>query len=201
MGLRQSLPVFVQSLSSFASSRLQNLRASNTSLTDVPNGPFPDKAVLFDSNALTKQGRTSAEQFHRTGATKRWDDGHGSVFLCMRRTLATFDRAATKWIRAEDIEVTPPPAPFPETFALDASFGGFGLGAGTFRRCGEIGQNAPVICSCSGQWSGLQLVNFGVANLQIRIPRPMCRRFVHSARHSACMAPVSTLMLLSWIWN
>ena len=117
MGLRQSLPVFVQSLSSFASSRLQNLRASNTSLTDVPNEPFPDKAVLFDSNALTQQGRTSAEQFHRTGATKRWDDGHGSVFLCTRRTLATFDRAATKWIRSEDTEVTPPPASFPETFA------------------------------------------------------------------------------------
>ena len=35
----------------------------------------------------------------------------------MRRTLATFDRAATKWIRAEDTEVTPPPASFPETFA------------------------------------------------------------------------------------
>lgn len=64
--LRQDVGSFVASLSSFTSSRLQQLKLQSPLLPDVPVEPFPDKFVLEDSAALTKVGRSSACQYHRT---------------------------------------------------------------------------------------------------------------------------------------
>ena len=68
MGLNASLPAFSEQLAKITSSRVKDLQASSQSLPDVPKEPFPDRAVLFDPPWLTKLGRSSADQYHRTGA-------------------------------------------------------------------------------------------------------------------------------------
>ena len=64
MGLLIALDSFGASLAQFSSSRLQNLQAQNTPLPDVPGEPFPDKTLLYDSNFLMREGRTSAKCFN-----------------------------------------------------------------------------------------------------------------------------------------
>ena len=102
LGLRSSLQSFASSLASFTKSRLMDLRAAGSCLPDMPAEPFPDKMVLWDSDAMTRQGRSSAEQFFRVQAWDRFDDDDGTTFLCMRRTLATYDHASKTWVRTPD---------------------------------------------------------------------------------------------------
>ena len=54
MGLRTALPNFAQSLAEFTSSRRQNLRAQGSPLPDIPQEPFPDRALLYDANMMPK---------------------------------------------------------------------------------------------------------------------------------------------------
>ena len=107
LGLRSSLPTLMTNLASFTSSRLADLLDS---LPDVPLEPFPDKVVLHDGRHLTREGRTSAHQFYRTGAYDVWDDGEGSLFFCVPRTLATWDPAKTEWMFTPDENVQKPEA-------------------------------------------------------------------------------------------
>ena len=107
MGLRAALPAFAEQLSKFTSSRLKNFKASSSTLSDVPRGPFPDRAVLFDAPWLTKKGRSSAEQYHRTGAYDVCEN-EGSVFFAMPRALTRFDRTADEWIFTEDTNISAP---------------------------------------------------------------------------------------------
>lgn len=106
MGLRAALPAFAEQLSKFTSSRLKNLKASSPTLPDVPHEPFPDRAVLFDAPWLTTKGRSSADQYHRTGAYDVFEN-EGSLFFAMPRTLARFDRATDEWIFTEDTSLPP----------------------------------------------------------------------------------------------
>ncbi|CAE7256166.1 unnamed protein product [Symbiodinium microadriaticum] len=110
MGLRTALDSFGASLAQFSSSRLQNLKAQSTPLPDVPGEPFPDKALLYDSNFLMREGRTSAQQFRKTGAYDIWSDGEGTTFFAFPRTLCKYDSAAKTWNRVADEEVQPVPA-------------------------------------------------------------------------------------------
>ena len=109
MGLRAALPALAEQFSKFTSSHLKNLKASGSTLPDVPREPFPDRAVLFDAPWLTKKGRSSAEQYHRTGAYDVCEN-EGSVFFAMPRALARFDRTADEWIFTEDTNISAPPA-------------------------------------------------------------------------------------------
>ncbi|CAK9108613.1 unnamed protein product, partial [Durusdinium trenchii] len=117
LGLRSSLQSFASSLASFTKSRLMDLRAAGSCLPDMPAEPFPDKMVLCDSDALTRQGRSSAEQFFRVQAWDRFDDDDGTTFLCMRRTLATYDHASKTWVRTPDNAVQCPSSGFAQAFA------------------------------------------------------------------------------------
>jgi hypothetical protein len=108
-GDRYPLHAFAEQLSKFTSSRLKNLKASSPTLPDVPHEPFPDRAVLFDAPWLTTKGRSSADQYHRTGAYDVFEN-EGSLFFAMPRTLARFDRATDEWIFTEDTNVSAPPA-------------------------------------------------------------------------------------------
>ena len=77
----QKLPAFTSSLSSFTSSRLKKLAEQ---LPDVPVERFPDTFVLHDSQALTKEGRASASQYHRTAAFDKFvDDRHQNELLLL----------------------------------------------------------------------------------------------------------------------
>ena len=107
LGLRSSLPTLMTNLASFTSSRMADLPDS---LPDVPLEPFPDKVVLHDGRHLTREGRTSAHQFYRTGAYDVWDDEEGSLFFCVPRTLATWDPEKTEWIFTPDENVQKPEA-------------------------------------------------------------------------------------------
>ena len=71
LGLRTALPTFVESLDNFAKSRL----------ADQGSEPFPDKTVMWDSAALTQEGRSSADQFYRNRAWDRCEDVDGTIFL------------------------------------------------------------------------------------------------------------------------
>lgn len=114
VGIRSSLPTLVQNLGQFTKSRRQDLPES---LPDVPHDPFPDKTVLYDSNALTRGGRSSGHQYFRTGAYDVWDDGRGSVFFCMNSTLATWDRVQKDWKLTPDAEVPIPKKGFAQHMA------------------------------------------------------------------------------------
>eukprot|EP00435_Cladocopium_sp_Y103_P055477 s46_g18.t1 len=109
MGLRASLPAFTGQLAKFTKSRLKALRASSKSLPDVPKEPFPDRAVLFDTPWLTKKGRSSAEQYHRTGAYDVYEH-EGTAFFAMQRTLARYEKSAEEWKFTEDVHVSSVPA-------------------------------------------------------------------------------------------
>lgn len=109
MGLKASLPAFSAQLAKFTSSRLKDLQASSQSLPDVPKEPFPDRAVLFDSPWLTKLGRSSADQYRRTGAYDVHEHD-GNAFFGMQRTLAKYDSSVDTWNFTEDSDVPPVPA-------------------------------------------------------------------------------------------
>ena len=117
LGLRSSLSTFAQSLADFTKSRLADLRGQGSCLPDMPSEPFPDKTVLLDSDALTRQGRSSADQYFRLQAWDRFDDDDGTVFLCMRRTLATYDHDSDSWSKAPDNSVSSPSMGFARAFA------------------------------------------------------------------------------------
>jgi hypothetical protein len=117
MGLRTNLSAFAQSLANFTKSRLMDLRGQGSCLPDMPPEPFPDKTVLWDSDALTRQGLSSADQFFRTQAWDRFDEEDGTSFLCMRRTLATYDHASNSWTKTSDNAVPCPSSGFAQAFA------------------------------------------------------------------------------------
>ena len=106
LGLRTSISTFVDNLAKFAQSRLLNLKAEDSPLPDVPLEPFPDKMVLMDSDWLTSQGRTSAQQLHRTKCYDVWADASATVFA-MPSTLAKWDHAQKAWTAVSDSSVTP----------------------------------------------------------------------------------------------
>ena len=62
----------------------------------MPVEPFPDKFVLYGSDALTKLGRSSATQYYRAAAFEVFADELGGVWYCMRKTLtlAQYDKLA-----------------------------------------------------------------------------------------------------------
>ena len=101
----------------FTKSRLMDLRGQGSCLPDMPPEPFPDKTVLWDSDALTRQGLSSADQFFRTQAWDRFDEEDGTSFLCMRRTLATYDHASNSWTKTSDNAVPCPSSGFAQAFA------------------------------------------------------------------------------------
>ena len=105
--LHQPLDALFSSLQTFTQSRLKDLRAIGGPLPDVPVEPFPDRHVLLDSNVLTCGGRTSAQQYHRTGAYDIWRDANDSTYYAMRRTHATFDQDKKAWstVRTPDADV------------------------------------------------------------------------------------------------
>ena len=70
--------------------------------------PFPDKFFLYDSDALTKLGCSSAIQYHRTAAFEVFPDERGGVWYCMRQTLATYCKEAGKWKATPDNQVRKP---------------------------------------------------------------------------------------------
>lgn len=94
-----------------------DLRGEGSCLPDMPPEPFPDKTVLQDSNVLTRQGRSSADQYFRTRAWDRFDDADGTTFFCMRRTLATYDHASNSWKNTPDNAVPCPSSGFAQAFA------------------------------------------------------------------------------------
>ncbi|CAJ1330914.1 unnamed protein product, partial [Effrenium voratum] len=108
LGLRASLPSFAGSLDAFSRSRLTDLQEQGSCLPDMPMEPFPDKTVLWDSERLTRDGRTSAHQFSRTRAWDRWEGADGTVFYCMRRTLATYNHATKCWVQTADDSIRRP---------------------------------------------------------------------------------------------
>ena len=65
-GLHTLLATFSTNLASFSSSRVQNLHVRGTPFSDIPQQPFPDRVLLYDSEMLIQQGRSSAHQFYRT---------------------------------------------------------------------------------------------------------------------------------------
>ena len=117
LGLRSDLSSFSKNLADFTKSRLMDLRGEGSCLPDMPPEPFPDKTVLQDSNVLTRQGRSSADQYFRTRAWDRFDDADGTTFFCMRRTLATYDHASNSWKNTPDNAVPCPSSGFAQAFA------------------------------------------------------------------------------------
>eukprot|EP00438_Fugacium_kawagutii_P010969 Skav217175 [mRNA] locus=scaffold5232:11304:13991:+ [translate_table: standard] len=101
LGLRSNLDSFGASLGKFTQSRLADLLTSETMLPDVPGEPFPDRALLYDSDVLTKQGRTSAHQFFRTKAFDVYEHA-GTVYVAMRKSLCTWDATTSKWTMTPD---------------------------------------------------------------------------------------------------
>ena len=97
--LRQSLDALLKCLGEFTQSRLKDLQATEGELPDVPIEPFPDKHVLFDTPWLTAQGRSCADQYHRTKSYDVWSDEIGTSYYAMPRTLATYDKRAETWSR------------------------------------------------------------------------------------------------------
>ena len=97
--LRQPIDALASSLQSLMQSRLKDLQARAGVLPDAPVEPFPDKYVLSDSNKLTSEGRTSAEQYFRSGAFDMWSDGDATTYYAVRRTHATFERESRGWAR------------------------------------------------------------------------------------------------------
>jgi hypothetical protein len=83
----------------------------------MPSEPFPDKTVLLDSDCLTRQGRPSADQYFRLQAWDRCGDDDGTVFFCMRGTLATYDHDSNAWSKAPDNSVRSPSPGFARAFA------------------------------------------------------------------------------------
>ena len=149
MGLRTSLATFGKTLGNFTSSRLKNLRASGDPLPDVPREPFPDKAVLWDAESLTREGRTSAHQLHRTAAYDVWrDDAASTTFLAMPRTLCRYNGQKQAWAFTEDAdaEAVPPGTAAKlarllratETEAVSESLTSLGLGAEPLRDLDKI---------------------------------------------------------------
>lgn len=105
LGIRTALPTLFENFEQFTSSRLQDLRASNLALPDVPRVPFPDRRLLFDATWLTKEGRTSAHHFFRCKAYDTHEDGD-MAFFAMPQTLACYDAKAACWVAWSD---EPPP--------------------------------------------------------------------------------------------
>ena len=106
--LRQDVPTFVASLQSFTSSRLQQLKLQGPELPDTPVEPLPDKFVLYDSDALSKLGRSSAMQYYRTAAFEVFPDERGGLWYCLRKTLATYSKSSGKWTSTPDGDVRKP---------------------------------------------------------------------------------------------
>ena len=75
---------FVQSLQSFTSSRLNQLRLQGPELPYIP---------VHDSDGLTKLGRSSATQSHRTTAYEVFPDERGGLWHCMRKTFCCCARS------------------------------------------------------------------------------------------------------------
>eukprot|EP00439_Symbiodinium_sp_Y106_P016405 s1248_g2.t1 len=92
--LRTSIPVLAQQT-------LSQLRLRGGSLPDAPTEPFPDKWVLEDSPALTRDGRTAATQFHSCKAFTTHSDSQ-TQYWCLRRTLATYNADSGTWSRTPD---------------------------------------------------------------------------------------------------
>ena len=108
LGLRTALPTFVESLDNFAKSRLADLQSQGSCLPDMPQEPFPDKTVMWDSAALTQEGRSSADQFYRNRAWDRCEDVDGTIFYCMPRTLATYNHDTKCWEETPDNSIRRP---------------------------------------------------------------------------------------------
>ncbi|CAE7324102.1 unnamed protein product [Symbiodinium sp. CCMP2592] len=107
--LRNSLDTVVQKLNNFTQVRLEQLQAKAAPLPDVPQEPFPDRFVLWDSTALTAEGRSSASQYHRCRAFDVYSSGNTTCFA-MKRTLASYSPDAGAWSRTPDEDVEPVPA-------------------------------------------------------------------------------------------
>ena len=105
MGLKTALANFGLSLAKLTSSSLQNLRAQQSPLPDVPKEPFPDRVLLYDSNVLDAEGRSSAHQFHCTASYNKWTDEEGTTFHAFPQTLATYAADKSSWVRAKDESV------------------------------------------------------------------------------------------------
>ena len=108
--LRTTVPVFAAELDEFARHSLEQLSLGEGSLPDVPSEPYPDRFVLYDSDALTKLGRSSASQYHRCKAFVTHASSDGTAYYAMRRTLASFDACTRAWAATPDREVQSVPA-------------------------------------------------------------------------------------------
>lgn len=102
--LRTSIPTLAKNLEKFTKCILEQLKMQGPTLPDVPTEPFPDKWLLYDSRALTAEGRTSASQYINCRAFARHSSAN-SQFFSMRRTLATFNPEQKVWSRTPDSEV------------------------------------------------------------------------------------------------
>ena len=103
--MRALLPNFLEQLNSFSKSQLKQLRLKEGKLADIPREPFPDKAVMEDSDALTNDGRASARQYHRTGACDQVTLPDGTRVYAMPQTLATWNAADSVWKFTDDAQV------------------------------------------------------------------------------------------------
>ena len=117
LGLKQGVKAFVENLQAFTMSRLADLQSQGSSLPDMPCEPFPDKTVMFDSKVLTREGRTSSDQFFRTRAWDRCEEAaDGTVFYCFPRTLATYNHDSKEWELTPDSSVRRPSLGFAGAF-------------------------------------------------------------------------------------
>ena len=121
LGLRSNVLALAKAMETFSQSRLADLQATSPLLPDVPQEPFPDKEVMYDSDSLLRGGRTSAHQFFRTKALDVWEED-GTVYIAMPRTLTTWHHETNTWLRPADEDVAPPVA------GLASQLAGFCLG-------------------------------------------------------------------------
>ena len=98
--LHQRLDVFIKSVQDFTKSRLQDTKAAPGLLRDVQIEPFPEKGVLFDSTWFIAQGRSSANEYHRTKCFDFWSDGVGTTYYTMPSTLAAYEKDRECWAKA-----------------------------------------------------------------------------------------------------